>query len=644
MKFFPARLALLFGASTCFSLACDAMTWSFPSITNSPAYIYPVVVAPQGTDKVLAVGSSGATRLLDTATVAWSVRAPMNVARTEFALTTLASDAVLATGGAVNNVATNIVERYDPTANTWASTTSMLSARRAHLTTRLASGNVLVIGGFDASGALIRTVELFDPTAGTWATRAPTLWNASSTGDQAFALADGRVVLVHNTGAGVYNAVSDTWTNAAPPPTLANLPSPGRVAVQLNDGRIVVSTMGVYDPTSDAWTSIPSAPRQFSTGAAIPGNRAIFSGGELLPCSPSLFCQNNFAYEYLAQTNQWLYVGNQVGTRGPDLTLVAGGGYFTGVNQAPENGYALSGALYLRSLVILSFANVLDLPLSPAVGQTYPVSVAYSVGSEIASRAMRGSIQISDGTATCQIVPPATSCSLTTTVAGPKSLTATFSGDENFAPSGIAYAPVPHVIVERNTPAAVFSSPSGIFDVPTIFVVTSAPFAPGTPITLTASVPTTSTFTGWLGDCVGTEPCTFTMPSDRHVRVKAFSAPNSFVPLNTDVDRGGSANSTTDALAIFRFLLNYPDAVSGNGALPATASPPGGSISSYLSSIRPLLDIDANGEADAMTDGLLILRYAAGFRGEALIANSVGPGARRTTASAIETHLQGLFP
>jgi hypothetical protein len=134
------------------------------------------------------------------------------------------------------------------------------------------------------------------------------------------------------------------------------------------------------------------------------------------------------------------------------------------------------------------------------------------------------------------------------------------------------------------------------------------------------------------------------MPADRHVRVKAFSAPNSFAPLNTDVDRSGSATSTTDALAIFRFLLNYPDAVSGNGALPATASPPGGSISSYLSSIRPLLDIDANGEADAMTDGLLILRYAAGFRGEALIANCVGPGARRTTASAIETHLQGLFP
>lgn len=643
MKFLPARLALLFGASTCFSLACDAMTWSFPSITNSPAYIYPVVVAPQGTDKVLAVGSSGATRLLDTATLAWSVRAPMNVARTEFALTTLASDAVLATGGAVNNVATNIVERYDPTANTWASTTSMLSARRAHLTTRLASGNVLVIGGFDATGSLTRNVEMFDATTGTWTARASTSWNASSAGDRAFALVDGRVVLVHSTGVAVYNAVSDTWTNAAPPPTLANLPSPGRVAVQLNDGRIVVSTMGVYDPTNDVWTSIPSAPRQFAVGAAIPGNRVFFSGGELIPCTSSLFCQSNFAYEYSAQANQWLYVGDQIGTIGPDLTLAVGGGYFAGFNQAPANGYALSGALYMRSLVMLSFANVLTLPLSPAVGQTYPVSVAYSVGSEIASRAMQGPIQISDGTATCQILPPATSCSLTTTVAGPKTLTANYPGDENYTPSASTYAPVPHVIVERNTPAAVSSSPAGIFDFQ-IIAGTSASFVPGTPITLTASVPTTSTFTGWLGDCVGTQPCTFTMPSDRHVRVKAFSAPNSFVPLNTDVDRSGSANSTTDAVAIFRFLLNYPDAVSENGALPATASPPGGSISSYLSSIRPLLDIDANGQADAITDGLLILRYAAGFRGEALIANSVGPGARRTTASAIETHLQGLFP
>lgn len=55
-------------------------------------------------------------------------------------------------------------------------------------------------------------------------------------------------------------------------------------------------------------------------------------------------------------------------------------------------------------------------------------------------------------------------------------------------------------------------------------------------------------------------------------------------------------------------------------------------------------DIDANGAADALTDGLLYLRYLFGFRGEALIESAVAANCNRCTAEEIEAALALLAP
>jgi glucose/arabinose dehydrogenase len=52
------------------------------------------------------------------------------------------------------------------------------------------------------------------------------------------------------------------------------------------------------------------------------------------------------------------------------------------------------------------------------------------------------------------------------------------------------------------------------------------------------------------------------------------------------------------------------------------------------------LDVDGNGTSDAATDGILILRYLLGYRGDELVANATGGGATRDRA-AIETYLSG---
>jgi hypothetical protein len=61
-------------------------------------------------------------------------------------------------------------------------------------------------------------------------------------------------------------------------------------------------------------------------------------------------------------------------------------------------------------------------------------------------------------------------------------------------------------------------------------------------------------------------------------------------------------------------------------------------------SLALVLDIDGSGAPAALTDGLLIMRYLAGFRGQALISDAVAPDATRTAAWGIETFLQETIP
>ena len=67
-------------------------------------------------------------------------------------------------------------------------------------------------------------------------------------------------------------------------------------------------------------------------------------------------------------------------------------------------------------------------------------------------------------------------------------------------------------------------------------------------------------------------------------------------------------------------------------------------IESRIDALDDLADIDGNGQIDALTDGLLILRYLFGLEGDTLINGVVADDATRTTAEEIEAHLETLMP
>jgi len=115
-------------------------------------------------------------------------------------------------------------------------------------------------------------------------------------------------------------------------------------------------------------------------------------------------------------------------------------------------------------------------------------------------------------------------------------------------------------------------------------------------------------------------------------------------PIGLDVDGNGQYDALTDGLMIIRWMFGLTGASITNNAigLNATRTSPA-EVTAYLEALRSVLDIDANGSVDALTDGLMILRYLFGLRGASVTVNAIGPNATRVLTPDIETYIQSLM-
>ena len=110
-----------------------------------------------------------------------------------------------------------------------------------------------------------------------------------------------------------------------------------------------------------------------------------------------------------------------------------------------------------------------------------------------------------------------------------------------------------------------------------------------------------------------------------------------------DVDGNGQYDALTDGLLLLRsmFGLDGDPLIVGTVAPDATLKS-AAEIESRIDNLGLLVDVDGNGKIDALTDGLLILRYLFGLDGDPLITNVVAQDAVRDTAAEIEAHLESL--
>jgi RHS repeat-associated protein len=125
----------------------------------------------------------------------------------------------------------------------------------------------------------------------------------------------------------------------------------------------------------------------------------------------------------------------------------------------------------------------------------------------------------------------------------------------------------------------------------------------------------------------------------------AITVPAGSLP-SLDVDLNGQADALSDGIVIIRHLFGF----TGNALVDGAVDPAGQrtdptAIANYLNSIRTTaLDVDLNQNADALSDGILIIRSLFGFTGTALTDGAVDPGGQRTDPTVIATFLNNMNP
>jgi hypothetical protein len=69
-----------------------------------------------------------------------------------------------------------------------------------------------------------------------------------------------------------------------------------------------------------------------------------------------------------------------------------------------------------------------------------------------------------------------------------------------------------------------------------------------------------------------------------------------------------------------------------------------GQLLAEIESALDMADIDDDGEVGALTDGLILLRYLFGLRGDQLSASVVGLTANRNSNEEIEAYIESYMP
>ena len=99
-----------------------------------------------------------------------------------------------------------------------------------------------------------------------------------------------------------------------------------------------------------------------------------------------------------------------------------------------------------------------------------------------------------------------------------------------------------------------------------------------------------------------------------------------------------------DGLLALRYLFGTTGSTLADNAVAPNANRANhADILTYLDDIRPALDIDNDGRIDALTDGVLILRYMLGLTGDALV-NGMRSDSTQRSAGQMETFLKLLMP
>ena len=136
-------------------------------------------------------------------------------------------------------------------------------------------------------------------------------------------------------------------------------------------------------------------------------------------------------------------------------------------------------------------------------------------------------------------------------------------------------------------------------------------------------------------------PVAVSTAGDNYSVSKTLESPDFFESL--DIDGNSEIDALTDGLLVLRHMFGLTGNSLISGVIGANAEHSSAEeIQTRISNLGFSVDIDNNGDVDALTDGLIILRYLFGLRGDVLVAGVVSSTGQRVDVVDLESHLLGL--
>lgn len=201
------------------------------------------------TGQVLVAGGTTNSEVFDPTSGRFSATGSLSVARSYHTATLLANGKVLIAGGQLGSgSATTGAELFNPATGTFSATGSMRNPRRAHQATLLADGTVLIAGGSqDNSGAnVLTTAEIYDPITGTFSSTGS--MHSARENHRAALLASGLVLITGGYSGGgssgylasaeIYDPALRTFTATA---TAMNKARESHSAIVLTNGNVLIA-------------------------------------------------------------------------------------------------------------------------------------------------------------------------------------------------------------------------------------------------------------------------------------------------------------------------------------------------------------------------------------------------------------------
>ncbi len=289
-------LALMLGAG---ESGATEMTGSM----GSARYLHSAANLPDG--RVLVAGgntvsgsASGVTALsviYDPSTGVFSPTGPLNVARANHAVATLADGRILVAGGRglVNGFPAYLAsaEIYNPATGAWTMSAPMGTARQYPVAQRLPDGRVLII----SVDSIITSTEIFDPATETFSPSGSL--GTARTNPAVATLSDGRVLVAGGLlYSGAFTSSSEIWNPAANAWMATGSmawPRGYASATPLANGKVLVAggyagsgsnfyaASELYDPATDSFSTSGSlnVPRVSHVAKALQDGNVIVTGG-----------------------------------------------------------------------------------------------------------------------------------------------------------------------------------------------------------------------------------------------------------------------------------------------------------------------------------------------------------------------------